>query len=172
MPKIFPRSFVAALILCSLFSSLSAAAAEAPNEGSSMTLLYWDNKNLGFGHVALRVSRGSPGGESYYFSYAMGNDYQTDLAKHEKAPRMVGLPHRSSGKFDVFEDWFLASPYVYKGNDSYGDDYSLLRHNCAHAVLYALRTHGYNIPIKGESPFALMPRSIYRAALAYSSDQD
>lgn len=48
----------------------------------SLRVYYWDNKNTGFGHVA--VSCVEP--EFYYLSWATGNQRMNDLEKHKKKP--------------------------------------------------------------------------------------
>lgn len=144
-------------------SHLSLAEGSA---ASSVDVLYWDNMNLGFGHVAIEIRNAATDDDLTYISYAMGNDYEVDREKHGKDPVRVQLSVPSEEQFQKFLTWYGESPYSNPMSASYGSDYDLLRHNCAHAALNVLRALGYTLPIKAERPFALRPVQVYRAAKA------
>ena len=132
-----------------------------------ITLLYWDNKNLGFGHVATEIYSGEKSEPSYYISYAMGNVYEVDREKHGKDPVRLVLPMRSNTELQQFEEWLRSSPYIDPFTEEYSRDYSMLKHNCAHAALDVLRAFGYKLPIEGQAPFALRPWQVFKAAKQY-----
>ena len=137
---------------------------ELKDSGPVVELLYWDNKNLGFGHVALSIRNTGDQGDSVYLSFAMGNDYAVDRAKHGKDPVRLVLPVRSDEQLGKFLAWYEESPYSDIYSSSYGADYDLLKHNCAHAILYALRELGYDLSIKRAAPLALRPWQVFHAA--------
>lgn len=154
-------------------SALTAAertynAARDTDAGIEVEVLYWNNKNLGFGHIAVAVHGLSAMDEIVYVSYAMGNDYDVDRSKHGKDPVRLLMPPPPVDKSAEFLAWFAASPYSDPYSSDYGADYSLLRHNCAHAALNILRALGYDLAIRGDRPWALRPGQVYRAAKAWS----
>ena len=142
----------------------SRLAAEDPAEPGSVTILYWDNKNMGFGHIAVEVAWAAAAKPIQYVSYAMGNDYQVDRAKHGKDPVRFYLPWRSRQQMQAFEEWFASTLYADPSSAQYGSDYNILIHNCAHAILDVLRHLDYRLATQGE-PWALRPVQVYRAAL-------
>ncbi len=147
------------LTACGQADLAGVAAATSNYDTAKVQVFYWDNKNLGFGHIALNIDAATP----VYLSYAMGNDLATDLQKHGKEPEVLLLPPRSSEELSSFNDWYEQSPYSDSARDTYGQDYHLLKHNCAHAVVNALRKLEYHVPING-TPLALRPSQVYRAA--------
>jgi len=170
------QGFFVALILCACEapsqapSTLKSADALSLSEATpSVELLYWDNKNLGFGHVAIAIRSAVAAIDDKYISYAMGNDYAVDREKHGKDPERLPLPVPTAAAWSEFLLWYDQSPYAHPFDDDYGRDYDLLRHNCAHAALNVLRHLGYDLPISGERPLALRPAQVYRAAAGYSA---
>ena len=145
-------------------SASRLAQANAIEAEAGVELLYWDNKNLGFGHVAVAIHYPDQSKSDLYISYAMGNDYEIDREKHGKDPIRVKLPGRKSEPLSHFEKWYRSSPYSDPMSPSYGADYSMLKHNCAHGALDVLRALGYNLAIRGAMPIALRPVQVYRAA--------
>ena len=134
-------------------------------DAASAELLYWNNKNLGFGHVAVRIFEPGCTQPSYYISFAMGNDYERDRSKHGKEPVRVALPPKTALDFARFESWYLGSIYAAVASPDYPKSYDLLRHNCAHAILSVLRHLGYELSIRGERHLALRPRTVFQSAL-------
>ena len=133
-------------------------------------LLYWDNKNLGFGHVATVVHGGGASAEPlFYISYAMGNHYATDRDKHGKDPVRLQFPGRTPEQLAAFERWYTSSGYGDTESPSYGQDYNILTHNCAHAILEVLSAFGYDLGIVG-APVALLPVQVYHAAQKYAAE--
>ncbi|MBM4253778.1 MAG: hypothetical protein FJ146_17565 [Deltaproteobacteria bacterium] len=170
------QCFFVALILCACGAPSQAPSTLKNADALSLTdatpsveLLYWDNKNLGFGHVAIAITNEVAASDDIYISYAMGNDYAVDRAKHGKDPERLPLPRPSAAAWSEFLLWYDQSPYAHPFADDYGSDYDLLRHNCAHAALNVLRQLGYDLPIGGERPLALRPVQVYRAAAGYSA---
>ncbi len=153
----------------STHSSASKALSATSTESASVELFYWDNKNLGFGHVAVKIAAAPMIGDDIYVSYAMGNDFAVDLQKHGKAPERLTLPPPSPETLEHFMSWYFNSTYADPYSDTYGQDYNILRHNCAHAALNVLRQLGYALPINGDHPLALRPNQVFRAASAISA---
>lgn len=131
---------------------------------ATVEVFYWDNKNLGFGHVATAIHGLGTEHRDYYVSYAMGNNYEVDREKHGKDPERLRLPERSAEQMATFEQWYAASPYSNVYSADYGADYKFLTHNCAHAILDVLRALSYELPINGAAPFALRPVQVFHAA--------
>jgi len=148
----------------SLPSSVTNGARLTEPDLTSVELLFWDNKNLGFGHVAVAIKAGGSSGDDIYVSYAMGNDFTVDMEKHGKDPQRLSLPPPKGETFSQFLAWYDESPYANPFDDNYGRDYGLLHHNCAHAALNVLRHLGYKIPISADRPLALRPIQVFRAA--------
>ena len=138
---------------------------------SYMELLYWDNRNLGFGHVALEAygpDAKAADQPDAYLSWAMGNDLETDLDKHGKLPQRYTLPLMGAENYYAFKSWFDKSAYGKTQKMDYGDNYCLLTDNCAHAVLAGMRAFGYQIPLSNLP--ALRPNQIRKATQEYIQD--
>ena len=157
-------TWIKAFIFLWIFHASYVFAASAQGK-----VLFWNTKNLGFGHVSLEIYEDSLQQDkpSFYLSYAMGNKIETDKNKHEIEPLVVELPVIEWEQFILFKQWLQDSPYFDPNKEGYGQDYNLITHNCAHAVLYALRNLGYEIDIEGESPIALTPARVYRSSQRY-----
>ncbi|MBF0297893.1 MAG: hypothetical protein HQK51_04195 [Oligoflexia bacterium] len=126
-------------------------------------LLYWGKINMGFGHVALEVfEHDNQTTPSYYISYAMGNDYQSDLRRINAQPEKIKLPNLDASYFDKFETWFSSVEYSMTGSPSYGSTYNLTRNNCAHAVRSALVGFGYKVKLPNR--WALTPKGVRKEA--------
>ena len=152
-----------------------AASVHTSNTEPSVNLLFWNNKNLGFGHVSMEVRSGDPKDSipAYYLSYAMGNSLDIDMKKHRSFPKKVKLPLIKENLV-AFGEWFRQSPYFDPNADGYGNDYSLFSHNCAHAVLSALDILGYDLGANSPRPFGLRPHWVFHRAklLAQQLDVD
>ena len=124
-------------------------------DGPRCTVLYWPNKNLGFGHTALFVHSNDNIKKDIYISYAMGNNYLLDINKHEMEPEKFTLPPLKRKNYDNFVKWYEESPYNYRKfniyyfdtSERYGDQYSFLNNNCAHAVVNSLKAFGYKLKL-------------------------
>ena len=172
MRHLFAR-LSAAVTLCLAITACGSATApkssrllsqlEDRPKVTTVEIFYWNNKNLGFGHVAAGPTGSGPEG-FHYISYAMGNDYSADMQKHGKDPKRIRLPERTPEQMEEFERWYASSSYNEVKSDTYGKDYSMLKHNCAHAVLDVLRALSYDVPMSGKAPIALMPYQISKLA--------
>jgi hypothetical protein len=141
---------------------------ERCEQGAYCEVLYWPNKNLGFGHVALEIYHQSQYPNYFpdiYLSWAMGNNIRTDLRKHEMEPERIKLPTFSLAKFKEVKKWFEDSHYrrIFDKWEEYGMEYSMLNHNCAHAVWDGLKQCGYKLDVS--SHWGLRPAEIRDAAL-------
>ena len=110
---------------------------------------------------------------AFYLSYAMGNSLDIDMKKHRIFPKKVTLPLVKEN-LDEFRKWFRQSPYFDPNAEGYGNDFNLFSHNCAHAVLAALRKLGYELGANSPRPFGLRPHWVFHRAkqLAQQIDAD
>lgn len=124
-------------------SDLRLGRGGTPGHTAFCRVLYWNNLNMGFGHVAIEVfaDKRSPT-PTIYLSYAMGDNLRTDLAKHQKLPEVIELPTMPNQNLQNFRAWFDNCPYNHR-NSGYGSHYNLTKNNCAHAVIYAMEQFGY-----------------------------
>ena len=144
--------------------------------GVNCNLYYWPNKNMGFGHVALEVADNNSG-KYRYMSWAMGNAYYADEAKHLIEPEIIPLPIKSRVQSDMFFEWFERSPYgkrvfTHEGdfNREYGKEYRLLTNNCAHAVIKGMKALGLNV--NSNRHFALLPKEVRKIALKLKKEEE
>ncbi len=161
--KISIFSLVLTFFIVSCGKNERTSDISAVSAATSVKVLYWDNKNLGFGHVALRIDSSLREVPSTYLSFAMGNEFEVDLEKHGKNPHVVEMARRSEQELRNFYDWYLNSNYDDPYDKNYGGDYNIFSHNCAHAILNALRALNYDLVIRG-NPIALTPTRVFKAA--------
>lgn len=160
-------------IICFLFAVTLAHAnvdAQSATNESYVNVLYFPNKSLGFGHVALEIflAENDSATPNFYLSWARQNDREMDYYHHTK-PKIARLPLPKTTDLDQFVTWYIQSEYCGEKEPDYGSAYQLLENNCAHAVLKALRHLGYDIKTK-DRRFALRPKKIYRIAQNLSRD--
>jgi len=141
----------------------SLGFAQTINAGSC-NVLYWPNKNMGFGHAALEVFM--PGNMSknpdVYLSWAKRNVKKEDMNFHKREPKIIELDGISREDFVEFQAWFISSIYI-NSAEQYGSQYHLFKNNCAHAVVEGLRSLGFSVNTKPHR-FALRPQEAYRNA--------
>lgn len=76
-----------------------------------VTVKYWDNRNYGFGHIAVEVVDRQDHSKKHYISWAMTNDPSLDLKKHGKPPIDIVLPDIEGLSFADFEAYFKETIY-------------------------------------------------------------
>jgi len=120
---------------------------------------YWWNENLGFGHISLSLQELNMMHtltKSRYVSYAMGDYYEADLAKHKIQPINIELYPRDTKTFTDLIKAYQESDYGYYdpefdaatygetfSDEQYAEKYHTLKNNCAHCVQHILIKAGY-----------------------------
>lgn len=157
--------------IISLFVCLpSLGFAQDFGEGSC-NVLYWPNKNMGFGHAALEIFM--PGNVSQkpdvYLSWARSNFKGFDMKFHKREPKVIEIDGISLEDFTEFQEWYIHSIFIDSAHD-YASQYHVLKNNCAHAVVEGLKSLGFKVKIKSNR-FALRPKDAYRSAKKIRDEQ-
>lgn len=148
---------------------------EKSNNGLQATVYYWPNKNMGFGHVSMKVKtlegyhhqlkdKSIIEKESIYISWAMGNNYETDSIKHGIEPIKFELIERSND-FNTFLNNYKKTDYF---RSKTGGEYSFFKNNCAHCVAKMLKSAGYNIDL--DDNWILRPSEVAKKSSDFISE--
>ncbi|MBA4697358.1 MAG: hypothetical protein H2069_08240 [Legionella sp.] len=154
-----------------------------PKNGLRAIVYYWPNCNINFGHVAVEIQPirnyqliKDPFDrfavtETFYVSWAMGNNYSSDVHLLEALPKLLILPV-SPMNFELFKANFIKSSYYYDKEEPcgtgkpYGSGYNFFKNNCADAVEKTLRMAGYCIDFP--RLIALRPATVIKGAYSFA----
>ena len=124
------------------------------------TIKYWNNKNMGFGHVAIEIADPTNSQKKFYISWATGNSLANDIQAHGMLqPVDIQLP-AIPGSFIDFENSLKDSAYYLPDRiitamntgvfatytdeiNVYRNQYNVATNNCAHCVQSILKMAGY-----------------------------